>query len=193
MEPVRRIELRLPPYQGGVLAVTTEQARAERPGLEPGSSRVKAGRVCRFPTAHQSPHPVPPGLAVRTRNARSLDPGAACPRRDSNAHCPPPQGGASCRWATRTWSRHPVPTRVTRLTRAGPQPCAAAKMAILASNQETPGSEPGGSAIFPQWPSGAEGAIRTRRPRGLSSRGIPVPFTPASCATWDLNPDRDTG
>ena len=24
------------------------------------------------------------------------------------------------------WSRHPVPTRITRLTRAGPQPCAAA-------------------------------------------------------------------
>jgi hypothetical protein len=83
-----------------------------------------------------------------------------------------------------------VPTRVTRLTRAGPQPCAAAKLAILASNQETPGSGPGGSARFPQWPSGAEGASRTRKPRGLSSRGMPIPFTPAWCATRDLNPDR---
>jgi hypothetical protein len=54
----------------------------------------------------------------------------------------------------------------------------------------TPGPGPGGSAVFPQWPSGAEGASRTRKPRGLSSRGIPVPFTPARCATRDLNPDR---
>ena len=98
--------------------------------------------------------------------------------------------GASYRLATRTWSRHPVPIRATRLTKAGPQPCAAAKLAILASNQETPGPGPGGFAVFPQWPSGAEGASRTRKPRGLSSRGIPVPFTPAWCATRDLNPDR---
>jgi hypothetical protein len=134
---------------------------------------------------------VPPSASRSYKERPVVGPrGAACPRRDSNAHCPPPQGGASCRWATRTWSRHPVPTRVTRLTRARPQPCAAAKLAILASNQETPGPGPGGSAIFPQWPSGAEGASRTRKPRGLSSRGIPVPFTPAWCATRDLNPDR---
>jgi hypothetical protein len=31
----------------------------------------------------------------------------------------------------------------------GRKPCAAAWLAILASNQETPGSEPGGSARFP--------------------------------------------
>ena len=54
-----------------------------------------------------------------------------------------------CRWATCARSRHPVPTRVIRLTGAEPQPCAAAKLAILASNQEAPGSEPGGSAKFP--------------------------------------------
>ena len=35
----------------------------------------------------------------------------------------------------------------------------------------------------------AEGAIRTRKPRGLSSRGIPVPVTPASCAARDSNPE----
>ena len=29
-------------------------------------------------------------------------------------------------WATRTWSRHPVPTRAIRRTKAVPQPCAAA-------------------------------------------------------------------
>ena len=52
--------------------------------------------------------------------------GAGCPRCDSNAHCPAPHAGASCRWATRTWSRHPVPTRAIRRTKAEPQPCAAA-------------------------------------------------------------------
>jgi hypothetical protein len=29
-------------------------------------------------------------------------------------------------WATRTWSRHPAPTRAIRRTKAEPQPCAAA-------------------------------------------------------------------
>jgi hypothetical protein len=133
---------------------------------------------------------VPPSASGLTRSVRSLDPGARCARRDLNPQPPGPRPGASACWATSTWSRHPVPTRVTRLTRAGPQPCAAAKLAILASNQETPGPGPGGSAVFPQWPSCAEGASRTRKPRGLSSRGIPVPFTPARCATRDLNPDR---
>ena len=60
----------------------------------------------------------------------------ACPRQDSNLHCRPPQGRASCRWATRTWSRRPVPARITRATRAGPQPCAAALLGNLDSNQD---------------------------------------------------------
>ena len=34
--------------------------------------------------------------------------------------------GASSHWATRTWSRHPVPTRAIRRTKAEPQPCATA-------------------------------------------------------------------
>jgi hypothetical protein len=46
-------------------------------------------------------------------------------------------------------SRHPVPTRIIRRTKAEPQPCAAAKLAILASNQEAPRPERGGSAEFP--------------------------------------------
>ena len=65
MEPARRIELRLQPYQGRVLAVTTKQARAGRPGLEPGSSRVKAERVCQFPYRPMEPPPgATPGLPV---------------------------------------------------------------------------------------------------------------------------------
>ena len=36
--------------------------------------------------------------------------------------------------------------------------------------------------------SSAEGASRTHRPRGLSSRGLPIAVTPAWCAARDLNP-----
>jgi hypothetical protein len=36
-----------------------------------------------------------PPLAVLTRDARSMDPAAQCPRRDSNSHCPAPHAGAS--------------------------------------------------------------------------------------------------
>jgi hypothetical protein len=64
--------------------------------------------------------------------------------------------------------------------------------AVRGGNAGHPGFEPGNSGSrarrvcrFPQWPLGAEGASRTRKPRG-----IPVPFTPAWCATRDLNPDR---
>jgi hypothetical protein len=44
-----------------------------------------------------------------------------------------------------------VPTRVTRLTRARPQPCATAKLAILASNQELRVQSPAG---LPDSPNG---------------------------------------
>jgi hypothetical protein len=131
-----------------------------------------------------------PRLAVLTRNARTLVPGASCARRDSDPQPPGPRPGASTYWATSTWSRHPVSNRASRLTKAGPQ-------AVRGGAAGHPGLEPGNSGSrarricqFSQWPSGAEGASRTRKPRGLSSRGMPVPFTPAWCATWDLNPDR---
>jgi hypothetical protein len=83
-----------------------------------------------------------------------------------------------------------VPTRVTRCTRAGPQPCAAAKLAILASNQETPGSGPGGSANSPNGHRVRK--VRFERTyREVWAREVsPVAVTPAWCATWDLNPDR---
>ncbi len=32
-----------------------------------------------------------------------------------------------CRWSTSAWSRHPVPTRITGLTKARPQPCVTAR------------------------------------------------------------------
>jgi hypothetical protein len=45
-------------------------------------------------------------------------------------------------WATRTWSRHPVPTRAIRRTRAEPQPCAAASAGESRFELELNGSGP---------------------------------------------------
>ena len=137
------------PYQGHADA---DPKGASWPGWNRTSvvSRFKAAAP--LPTeqpANGAPAECHPRLGGLTRSARSLDPGARCARRDLNPQPPGPRPGASPCWATSTWSRHPVPTRVTRLTRAGPQPCAAATLAILASNQETPGPGPGGSADSP--------------------------------------------
>src|ERR1700722_15370476 len=39
-------------------------------------------------------------------------------------------------WSTSTWSRHPVPTRAIRCTKAEPQPCAAASLPTVDSNHD---------------------------------------------------------
>src|SRR5579859_924832 len=80
MEPARRIELRLPPYRGGVLPLPLNRRVAGRPGFEPEISRVKAERVCRFPhRPSRAPTRCYPGLAVLTRNVWTLVPGARVP------------------------------------------------------------------------------------------------------------------
>jgi hypothetical protein len=88
------------------------------------------GRHCEpFPGAGPGGWPLQ-GAGARWREGR------ACPRCDSNAHFRRTQRRASCHWATRTPSRHPVPTRAFRCTRAEPQPCAAAWLGNLDSNQD---------------------------------------------------------
>jgi hypothetical protein len=57
--------------------------------------------------------------------------------------CLLPLGYEDVRAATRGRTGSPAVRKRSR------KPCAAAKLAILASNQEAPGSEPGGSAEFP--------------------------------------------
>jgi hypothetical protein len=90
------------------------------------------------PTAHREPFPrVELGSPPLQGAAGRRSEGHRCPRRDSNAHCRRPQRRASCHWATRTWSRHPVSNRVTRATRAGPQPCAAARLPDKDSNLDS--------------------------------------------------------
>ena len=140
------------PYQGSALTARAMEAcisihRAGEARFGRASYGFKGQQAAGYPIPHQSPYQVPPRLADvqdrpgRWTQGRSLPPGPGlepwmsadhdgrgcaprgpCPRRDSNAHCPPPQGGASCRWATRTWSRPPVSNRTSRLTRAGPRP-----------------------------------------------------------------------
>jgi hypothetical protein len=70
-----------------------------------------------------------------------------------------------------------VPIRTARLTKAGPQPCAAASLPAVDSNHDPPRPERG---VLPVGPAGigTGGASRTRIPRGLSSRGLPVASLP---------------
>ena len=70
-----------------------------------------------------------------------------------------------------------MPIRTARLTRAGPQPCAAAELPAVDSNHDHPRPERG---VLPVGPAGTGtgGASRTRIPRGLSSRGLPVASLP---------------
>ena len=113
-------------FQGPAGMPATHPGMEPSPGADPGLLPYR-GRV----TA------VCDGGAPRRKRWRSLPlhgpigglracAGAGCPRCDSNAHCPAPHAGTSSHWATRTWSRHPVPTRTIRRTKAKPQPCAAA-------------------------------------------------------------------
>jgi hypothetical protein len=70
-----------------------------------------------------------------------------------------------------------VPIRTARLTGAGSQPCAAASLPAVDSNHDHPRPEHG---VLPVGPAGIStgGASRTRIPRGLSSRGLPVASLP---------------
>lgn len=66
MEPARRIELRLRPYQGRVLTVTTKQAYSvPGAGLEPARAAFKERPGCRQPTPDQSRLPVSNGSPRR--------------------------------------------------------------------------------------------------------------------------------
>ena len=58
VEPVRRIELRLPPYQGGVLPLPLNRRDAGRPGFEPGSLSGQSRAGLPLPPAPiKSPRP----------------------------------------------------------------------------------------------------------------------------------------
>ena len=74
-----------------------------------------------------------------------------------------------CRWSTSAWSRHPVPNRITGLTKARPQPCVTARAveAVLpgqVSNLHCGGQGPVACQLADP-ASSAEDAIRTRTGR----------------------------
>ena len=91
---------------------------------------------CRYLTSIGAAAGCYPRLAALTRGARSLDPAATYPGeiRTHTARLLMPVPPVI--WATRAQSRHPVPTRATRCTRAGPQPCATAKLPAVDSNHD---------------------------------------------------------
>jgi hypothetical protein len=128
MEPPTRLERVTCPIQEGRSASDELRRRAGEAGF-----RTHGRRGCHLgaPVSHLQRE----GLG----SARCPPPCARC---DSNAHCRRTQRRDSCHWSTSTWSRHPVPTRVSCLTGAGPQPCAAAWLPGLDSNQRGQGSGP---------------------------------------------------
>ena len=91
----------------------------------------------------------PPGATPASRPYKGrplVGAGGKYARRDSNpqSHGPRPCPSTCLRHERK--SRHPVPTRAIRRTKAEPQPCAAAKLPSLDSNQEPLGSEPSAAA-----------------------------------------------
>jgi hypothetical protein len=174
------------PYQGVADAdpagmswapgIRTRKLSVQRPSGSAGS-----------PIAHQEPSPECAGLGCRPYRGRPVaGPKGKYARRDSNPqiHGPRPCPSASC--GTSAWSRHPVPTRIIRRTKAEPQPCAAAWLPGLESNQRGHGSEPCWAAGSPPG-IGTRGGTRTRRRRILSASALPVSVTRA-CAARDSNP-----
>jgi hypothetical protein len=107
MEPPTRLERVTCPLQEGRSASDELRRRAGEAGF-----RTNGRRGCNLgaPVSHLQRE----GLG----SARYPPPCARC---DSNAHCRRTQRRDSCHWSTSTWSRHPVPTRVSCLTGARSQ------------------------------------------------------------------------
>jgi hypothetical protein len=164
--------------------------------MSPSPVPIRATRPYRGP-ADAGPKGVSWGSAIRTRTNSFRDYRAAC---YPIPHRPPwsqgsvrsaglePALSTSSTWPLFRWStsaepssgadpdRRPYGGRVTAVCDGGPPGGQARRTARGLQGRPRTGPR-------------AEGAIRTRKPRGLSSRGIPVPVTPASCAARDSNPE----
>lgn len=83
-------------------------------------------------------------------------------------------------------------TRIERVAYRlrGGRSCRLSYKGLAARQGFEPQSAASEAAVLPldDLASGAEGASRTHKPRVLSSRGLPVAFTPAWCAARDSNP-----
>ena len=136
-------------------------------GLEPACADFKDRPGCQQPTLEWSRLPVPTRVSCLTgagsqpcatagtgasgdgRFRFTDQQGSPCLRRCwvSSAGVGPALSATSTlrllpNWATRTWSRHPVPIRAIRRTKAEPQPCAAAQLPGQGSNLHCWGQGP---------------------------------------------------
>jgi hypothetical protein len=152
------------PYRG--------HADADPEGMSWGSatrtriSRCQGPAGCRYPTPHRSPHRVLPPAGTVYRAIPVVGPKGTYARRESNPDQPGPRPGPSTRAHV---SRHLVPTRAIRRTKAKPQPCAAAQLPLMDSNHD----------------SRLQGPPSCRLDERASSTGD----ASRTCAARDLNPD----
>jgi hypothetical protein len=187
MEPARRIELRLRPYQGRVLPLPLGRHELGAQGSNLEVSAFKARRVCLFPYRPSRASPqgrtgLPPlqGADERRPERRGVL-GATRTRTAGDLDAVPPAVGLRG-----PESRHPGSNRAIRRTKAKPQAVRGGEAAPHGFEPRFAASEAAVLPLDERAPS-AEGAIRTHRPRGLSSRGLPVAVTPA-CAAGGSNP-----
>jgi hypothetical protein len=180
MEPAPRIELGPPPYHGGVLPLSP--SRHGWPGWNRTSVPMiqsHGAHASRAP-AIGSPSPESDGAGSRYKGPLRPARRARCARRESNPHHPASHAGLSASWSTSTWSRHRVPTPAACLTGAGSQ---AVCDGVAARQGFEPQFTAPEAAVLPVRRSGIgcgrRHASRTRKPRDLSSRGLPVAITPA--------------
>jgi hypothetical protein len=159
-------------------------------------SRAKTSRPAISRVPIRAPARCYPGLAVLTRNAWTLVPGARCPRCDSNAHCRSPRDRDSCRFGLRGHGASAPPrTGCLRLTGSALWPGELQRLELgnLGSNQEPLGSGPSALPIapFPIKYAGRDLNPQTARFElaSFTELALPAPV----CAARDLNPDRDTG
>ena len=139
----------------------TSTARSQSaPSLGASSSQVPEGRTPRLLLPKQASHP-----ATRTCHELYSVVNVLCPRRDSNSHGFP-TGLKSAAYS--------VPPRGLCLLRPAGEIRTHKGFLRLILSQEPPS--------VGLLPVGVDGEIRTPKPKGLSFRGIPVPFT--STLVW---------
>jgi hypothetical protein len=174
-EPARRIELRLPPYRGGVLPLSLNRRElgAQASNLEALGS--KPSGFADSPTAPQEP---PPGATPdwpflqgtpgRWSQGRRTLGGSRTRINQALNQVRLPDCG------TRAWSLWTDSNGLLRVTT--PVLCPVSYRGMAAHRGFEPRLPDSESGVLPDWTNGhrgAEGASRTRKPRGLSSRGIP--------------------
>jgi hypothetical protein len=177
MEPARGIGPRLPPYHGGVLPLSLSRHEL---GVQVSNLETLGSKPSGFadsPTAHQEPPPRPePGPSAYKAGALPI-----APRR----HVP----GT----AADLWRRSEVDPGIVRSTGFEPAHIE------LRGHRSGTGTRTPINRLRTCCPAiersriSAEGAIRTHRPRGLSSRGLAGCRHSRAVRRLGLEPRPDTG